>query len=458
MEVEGPMTDGAGHAARKEEAKGGETAREGERVRDVTADAGNGATETGDGSTEAGDGATEAGEHPSRRAEEGGKKAGEEAQSRRPRAEGREGSEGEGAPPRADIAGLGHFLGAPPAIRSLALSGLFVLAVFYTLYFAKAFFLPIVLAALLNFLLSPAVRFLKGFRLPEPVGAAVTVIGFVGVAAFGLYRLSGPAAEWVEKAPQSLRRVEYKLRDVKRPVEQVAKATQEVQEAARVGGEEQRRTVAVQPSSWSDTVFSQTREVVAGTIVLLVLLYFLLASGDMFLRKLVRVMPGLEEKKRAVEIARQAERDISTYLATVTAINVTLGGLVALAMYLLEMPTPILWGVMAGFFNFIPYLGAIATIVVLAVVGLLTFESVGRALLAPGAFVLLNILEAYLITPVLLGRRLMLNTVAIFVSLIFWGWLWGIPGAVMAIPIVATVKIICDHVEPLRPVGEFLGR
>lgn len=356
-----------------------------------------------------------------------------------------------------DTSRLGGLVAEPPAVRSIALTGLFVLALFYTLYFARAVVLPIVLATLLSFLFAPVVRTLKRLRVPEPLGAALVLLGFVGTVGFGVVRLAEPAAQWVERAPQSLRRVEYKLRDIKRPVEQVQKAAEEVQKVAAVNAEPQRQ-VTVERSTFSETLFSQTREFLAGVVVLIVLVYFLLASGDLFLRKLVRVIPRLEDKKRAVEIARQTQQDISRYLFTVSVVNALLGGLVSAAMYLLGLPNPILWGVLAGLLNFVPYLGALAMVVILAILGLLTFDDLGRAMLVPGVFILLNHLEAYILTPIVLGRRLMLNTVVIFVGIIFWGWMWGIPGAILAVPILAAFKILCDHIEPLRPVGEFLGR
>ena len=191
---------------------------------------------------------------------------------------------------------------------------------------------------------------------------------------------------------------------------------------------------------------------------MIVLLYFLLASGDLFLRKLVRVLPRLSDKKRAIEIARQTEGHISTYLSTVTLINIALGLIVGVAMHLVGMPNAILWGVMAGLLNFIPYLGALATAGILAIVSVLTFDSLGRALVAPLLYLAINTVEGYLVTPMLLGRRLTLNPVVIFLGIILWGWLWGIPGALLAVPILATFKIFCDQIEPLAPIGEFLGR
>ena len=199
-------------------------------------------------------------------------------------------------------------------------------------------------------------------------------------------------------------------------------------------------------------LLSSTQSVLAGAVVMLILLYFLLASGDLFLRKLVRVLPKLSDKKRAIEIARQTERHVSTYLATVTLINMGLGLAVALAMKLVGMPNPVLWGVTAGLLNYIPYLGPIVTAGVLTLVAVLSFDELGRALIVPALYMVINGLEGYLVTPTLLGRRLTLNPVVIFTGLIFWGWLWGIPGALLAVPILATFKIFCDHIPPLAPI------
>ncbi|MGH7358694.1 MAG: AI-2E family transporter, partial [Candidatus Rokuibacteriota bacterium] len=157
-------------------------------------------------------------------------------------------------------------------------------------------------------------------------------------------------------------------------------------------------------------------------------------------------------------IARDMEEHISKYLVTMTLINVGLGAAVGGAMRLADMPNPVLWGVTAAVLNFVPYLGPVVTLGMIALVSLLTFEGLDRALVAPALYLGLNALEGYLVTPMLLGRRLLLNPVVIFMGIIFWGWLWGIPGALLAVPIMATFKIFCDHIGPLSPIGEFLGR
>jgi predicted PurR-regulated permease PerM len=362
-----------------------------------------------------------------------------------------------GAVPRPNILKLRDALRGPFGVRNLALTGLFVLAAFYTLYFARSFFLPIILALLLSLLLSPVVRALKRLRLPEPVGAGVVLLALLGGLGFGVYELAGPAYEWTRKAPESLRKMERKLRDFKKPVQVLGKATAQVEKIAEVGGGSAVRTVQVKPESLGSRLFTHVTDLVASALVMFILLYFLLASGDLFLRKLIRVLPSLEDKRRAVEIARRMESDISTYLLTITLINLGIGLAVWGAAAWIGLPNPPLWAALAFVTNYIPYLGAVVMIGVLAMVGFLTFDTIGQALLAPGAFVVLNLLEGYIVTPLVLGRRLTLNPVVIFLGLTFWGWIWGLAGAILAVPIMAAFKIFCDHLEPLAPVGEFLG-
>ncbi len=359
--------------------------------------------------------------------------------------------------PRPDIRKLWDLAQDPLRVRSLALTGLFVLAGFYTLYFGRSFFLPIVLAFLLSFLLSPVVRALKKLHIPEALGAAFVVLGLLGVLGVGVYELATPAYEWVEQAPRNLRKVERRLREFKKPVQTMSKATEQVEKIAKVAGGRESAKVTVTTETLGQRMFSQATDFVTNGVVMFILLYFLLASGDLFLRKLIRVVPSLSDKKRAVDIARQIETEVSSYLVTITLINLMLGLAVWGLMTLIGIPNPLLWGVLAAVTNYVPYLGAILMFVVLAMVGFLTFEDLGQALLAPGAFLGLNLLESYLLTPLVLGRRLTLNPVMIFLGLTFWGWLWGITGAVLAVPIMVVAKIFCDHSETLAPVGELLG-
>jgi len=347
---------------------------------------------------------------------------------------------------------------------TLACTGLLALAVFYTLYFASSLFLPIVIAVVLNMLFRPLVRGLRRRAgLPDPAGAAVVILVVLGIFAFGLYEVSGPASQWVEQAPRYLRSAEAELRGLFESLESVTKGAEAVGNIGNEGAEAGAPTpepqpVQVQGRSAVDVLLSQTRAFLVSAAVVFFLLYFLLASGDLFLRKLVRVVPLFRQKRVAVQIARSAESDLSTYLATYTVINAVLGAVVGTILYLLGMPSPALWGVMVGLLNFVPYLGAAVGVSVVALVAFVSIEPMARALMAPLLYFIINALEGNLVTPMVLGRRLQLNPVAIFISLTFWYWIWGFAGALLATPLLVMLKVVCDNVVTLRALGEFIGR
>lgn len=340
----------------------------------------------------------------------------------------------------------------------LVLSGLLLFAVFYTLYFARALLIPIVLAMVLNLLLAPAVRKLARLGVPEGLGAALILLAVLAGIGYGVVRLSAPAGYWLDQAPQSFQQIEAKLRSVSEAVEEVQETTKQVEELAETGGSRETPAVVIQGPSLTELLVAGTWQFAATVATAAILLYFMLASGELFLRKLVKVLPRLHDKKRAVEIARQTESDISTYLLTVTGANAALGLATGISMHLLGMPNPVLWGVMAALVNFVPYLGSLTTLAVLTLVALLSFDEWTRILAPPLVFLVLTTLEGQLITPMLLGRRLTLNPVVIFISLLVAGWLWGIAGVLLAVPLLAIIKILCDHIDPLNPLGEFLGR
>jgi predicted PurR-regulated permease PerM len=204
-------------------------------------------------------------------------------------------------------------------------------------------------------------------------------------------------------------------------------------------------------------VLAATQTLLVSAASTVVLLYFLLASGDMFLRKLVRVLDRFEDKKRAVGFAHAIQSDMARYLFTITCINTGLGAIVGAAMYLLGMPNPVLWAVLVAVFNYVPYVGAGANLCILTVVAFLTFDDLRHVLLVPGVYLVIEILEGQVVTPILTGRSLTLNPVVIFLAMLFWTWLWGVVGALMAVPLLMTLKIVCDHIESLQPVGEFLS-
>jgi predicted PurR-regulated permease PerM len=244
------------------------------------------------------------------------------------------------------------------AFHSLLLTGLFLLGLFFTLGVARDLFLPLVLAFLLSFLLSPPLRMLKRAHVPEAAGAALLLFALVGGVGLGLYFLVNPATEWIAKAPVSLTRIQGKLRTLRSPMEQMNRTADQVERT--IAGETGTAPgAAVKSPAWiRQALFGGTTAFVSGAIVVIVLLYFLLASGDLFLRKLIKVLPTFKDKKRAVEIAREMEHNISAYLFTVTLINVGVGVAVGVGVWLLKMPNPILWGVLACVLTYIPYLGA----------------------------------------------------------------------------------------------------
>ena len=342
--------------------------------------------------------------------------------------------------------------------RSIEATMITVLAMFYTLYIARDFLIPIVFALLLNFLLSPLIRFGSRWRIPAPAGAALVVLTLVACIGEGAYQLAGPAQRWAMTAPQSFSRAQGKLRSVIRPMEQVSK---NVEQAANAVGDQtgKRPQVVVQQGpSLSSRLFGTTQKIVAGLLEIFILLYFLLAGGDLFLQKLIKVLPHFNDKVKAVEIARATEAAVSAYLSTALLVNLAEGSVVALVLWFLGMPNPLLWGALVATLEFVPYLGALAAVVVFTVAGLTTFDAVGRALLVPGSFLAINLLQANFVTPLLLGHRLTLNPVAIFVGLSFFFWIWGVPGAFLAVPLLATFKIFCDHIVSLAAIGEFLGQ
>ncbi len=356
-----------------------------------------------------------------------------------------------------DIGRTVAVLGDRLEVRSLALTGLLVLACFYTLYFARAFVLPILLAILLDFLFSPVIRGLKRLHVPVPLGAGLVVLGLLGAVTGGVYELSGPAQKWIASAPASMAKAERKLRTLRKPVEQVSKTAEQVAQATSMDDSKPQQVV-IKGSSATERLFGTTRGIVTGFMEVLILLYFLLAAGDMFLQKLIRVLPQFRDKKRAVSIARQTEASISTYLFTITLINAGQGLAVALGMLAIGMPNAALWGVLAGLLEFIPYVGAATMVATLAFAGLVTFDTLGHALVPALVYLATNFVQANLVSPMVLGNRLTLNPVAIFIGLVFWLWIWGIPGAFIAVPLLATFKIFCDHIESLAPIGEFLGK
>ena len=350
---------------------------------------------------------------------------------------------------------IADLLQRPFGIRSIALTGLFILAVFYTIYFMRSVLLPIVLGLLLSYLLRPIVRALARLRIPLPVGAAFILLGLFAIVSYGISALVTPAVGWVQKAPKGLTVLQHKLLPVKKSVAQVTQATGEIEKLASTNADG--KTVEVKQHPISEMFFVRTPELIADAVLLTILLYFMLVYDQVFIAKLVKLLPTLSDKKMAVAIAHDIESQISRYLFTITAINASLGAAVGTAVGLLGLHNPVMWGVMVAVLNFVPYLGALTGIICMTIGAVLSFNSLGYALIFPGVYLAFGTLEGSFITPWVMGRSLSLNPVIILLSLMFWGWLWGIVGVILAVPVLAAFKIFCAHIKPMEPLAEFLS-
>jgi predicted PurR-regulated permease PerM len=341
---------------------------------------------------------------------------------------------------------------------SFAVQVLLLLATVYTLFLAADFFIPVTAAIILHMLLMPVVRMLARWRVPPPVSAALIVTAFVGLLGLGFFSVSGPIANWAARIPEITGELKYKLRELREPVARVQEASKQVEEATDVSqSDTDAPTVKLEVPGLLDRLFTSLQKIGIQLTTMVVLLYFMLAVGDLFAEKLVRAMPRLSDKKRALTIARQVEHDVSRYLATATLINIGFGAVVGLGLFAIGLPNALLWGLVAVALNFVPYFGAIVGMAVVFVVALLAYPTLPQALLAPAIYLAANILESQFITPSVLSRRLTINPVVLFLAVAFWGFIWGVPGALMAVPLLVALKALCDHVKRLGAVGEFLS-
>lgn len=360
------------------------------------------------------------------------------------------------ATPRLSVPEL---LQRPFDIRSVALTGLFILALFYTMYFLRPVLLPVVLALLLSYLFRPMVRGLARIGINSHFGAALVLSAVIAAMGFGITALATPAAGWLEKAPYGLSQLKQKLLPLKKPMEQVAQASGEIEKLASPEGSaaEPNRVVEVRQNRMSDMLYGRTPEFLLSTVLLLILLYFLLAYDTVFLGKVIKLMPTLQNKRRAVSILHEIESHVSKYLLTVTLINIGLGAAVGITVGFLGLQNPLMWGVMVAVLNFVPYLGAMTGIICMTIGAVLSYDSLGYAMVFPAAYLIIATIEGNFITPYVMGRSLTLNPVIILLSLTFWGWMWGIAGIILAVPILAAFKIFCAHVEEMEPIAEFLS-
>jgi predicted PurR-regulated permease PerM len=336
--------------------------------------------------------------------------------------------------------------------------GLFLLAFLAALYAAREIILPVVLAFVLRLLLQPAVRMLERFRVPGVLSALLLIVLLLGAVVTLGTALYGPAASWAAKLPEGIPRLQEHLSFLRTPIEAVRNFLR-LAEGYVTGQAQPAGTGAPQAATdggvWI-TLFAGSRAFVAGLLEMVLVLFFLLLAGDTFLRRLVEILPRFSDKRQVIEMSQHIEQDISAYLITVTIMNAVVGLATALVMWFCGVGDPILWGAVAFLLNYVPILGPMAGLVTFALVGLLTADTFWLALLPAALYLAIHLVEGETITPMLLSRRFTLNPVLVILSLIFWYWMWGVLGAILAVPMLAVTKIICDRIRMLAAVGHFL--
>jgi predicted PurR-regulated permease PerM len=347
----------------------------------------------------------------------------------------------------------------PMFVESSALITLLVLALAYTMYFAAFILMPMAFALVLAIIFLPVVRFMRTkMFIPQWLGALIVLLAIIAIPAAGLYGLAYPTAGWFSAGFEGFDRAERRMSEMLEPLRQMRQATERVAEIATLPGGEEPVVRVRDGGGFAASLMNWTQGFLVTAAMILVLLYFILATDGLFTRKLISTLPTWKDKRTAVEIADQVQSDVSQYLLTISVINALLGVVVALAMWMLGMPSPILWGVLAAMLNYIPYVGALIGVALAGIIAVVTFDSVPYALLVAAIYYTLTGIEGNFIIPAVLGRRLYLNPVVVFVGLLYWGWVWGIPGALLAVPLLSIIKILADNIEPLNPVGEMLGK
>jgi predicted PurR-regulated permease PerM len=355
---------------------------------------------------------------------------------------------------------------APPVFSSRLvvplLAAIFAVLAIAGLQYASSLLIPVAVALLLTLLLGPLVRGMTRYGVVEPVAAALIVFGTISLIAAVMVVLSGPATEWLRRAPATMRRAEEKLRTVE-PISEIQATASSLSRLAGAGnnGTNSDSMPRIQVTTLErgplERVGWTTARVVSGILSTLFLTYFLLASGSMFRRKIAYLFPSGIQRTRIKRALAEIEEQMSRYLLVNTLISVGFGSATWVLLAAIGVPNPLLWGAVAGALNFIPYVGAVVTVVLIGLVTLATFNGTREMLLACGGYLLLDLIKGHFVSPMVLGRRIPLNTVAVLLSLLFWGWVWGVVGAIMAVPLTVMIQVICSHSERFRGVAIVLG-
>jgi predicted PurR-regulated permease PerM len=324
------------------------------------------------------------------------------------------------------------------------------------LYFARDVIVPLMFALMLYFLLRPSVRLLARLRLPRAVGGAVVLVGVVLLLGLATVELSGPASNWAERLPVAVRQLEFKSRAIKAPVERASRIAEKVEQFAEIGRSGAIPQVAIMKPGLFDSLLESTFTLVGQLLITLIAAYFLLLDGDTFLGRLFRMLPELEGRERAAALINQVEQRMGQYLRTVTLINLALGACLGVILQLLGMPNPWLWAGMASLLNYVPYLGAAVGMIVVGLASFVSFDSASSAILPPLSYLALTSVEGNILTPLVLGHTFRISPLVVFVWLAFWAWLWSIPGAVLAVPMLMLINIVCEQSSTLSRISRLI--
>jgi predicted PurR-regulated permease PerM len=341
--------------------------------------------------------------------------------------------------------------------RDRLLTAILVILVLYTLAAAAAVVLPVLIALLVSLLLAPGVRVLAGAGLPRSI-ASLLVLGCMIAAMVGaLISLAGPAREWLADAPRAIAKIERAAQAIQQPLRAATEAGEKIAELTEGSDNKPERVVEAAPSGLAQMVRA-TPAFLASLMVVVILSFIFLLHGDQLLRKMVELAPELRVKKDIVQATRSAQHDLSVYVLSITIINIGVGTLTALGLWWLGVPNPVLWGAMAALFNYAPYIGPASMLVLLTLVGFGHYDRPIDALFLPGLFLLLNIVEGQLFTPLTVGRRLALDPVVVFVGLVSFGWMWGVIGVLLALPLLTCLRIIAERISGWEALAKILRR
>jgi predicted PurR-regulated permease PerM len=340
-----------------------------------------------------------------------------------------------------------------------------VVAIVAALHWAKDFFIPLTIGILLTYALRPVVDSIVAGHIPRAAAAAVVTFGLLGGGGWAAYALSDDATALLDRLPEAARKVRIAVSVARAQgtssLHKVQEAAKELDAAASGGPKPAAAQEAPLASRLRDYLLAQTKRLVnfsGQALLVLLLVYFLLASGDLFRRKFVRVIGStLSHKKVTVRILEDIDEQVQRYMLVTLVCNVLLGVLTWLAFRALGVEQAALWGVVAGVLHFIPYLGPATVAVASTIAAFLQFGTVVQAFLVGGASLAVAIFVGMGVMTWMQSRMAHMNQPALFIGLLFFAWLWGVWGLLLGAPLIAIVKVICDHIEPLQPIAEMLG-